>query len=223
MDNRENNKFTLKNVLESNNPKLVYLKARESKSNSTILKLQREIIRLNDAKYIYLFANDILESDKVKLMNAIIKTGDLLYIYYFARDVKRLKKIHIKVLEDFIVESKNPEFILMFARDVSRCDVNRLTDTMIEINDYDWLMNYMRAVNCEGRDIFYLTMATRGIIYELVDDDIKAKYWAVVEDIYCYKPPERFNRRKFMEQLKEEIKDFFSWNTVRNFFDFGKF
>ena len=57
-------------------------------TNYKVDELEQEIIASNNPKYIYLFARDIKTANISKLENAIIMTGNPKYIYLFARDVE---------------------------------------------------------------------------------------------------------------------------------------
>ena len=75
--------------------------------------LTKEIIKTNNAKYIYELAHYIKDAPIDVLANEIIKANNIEYIYNFAKNVKNAP---IDELTDAIIKSNNAEYIFNFAR-----------------------------------------------------------------------------------------------------------
>lgn len=183
----------------------LYKKALKEENYKQLIELENKIIATKNGEYIYKFACNVLGTDRTNLTEAIIKTNNLLYIYYFARDVKNLTKKHILKLENCIINSGNFEIMLMFARDIDRADTNLITSKVLNMNNYDNIINYMRFVKLEGSDVYLLNMKARSIVYEGKNDSLKAEYWSTIHEIFDNRHQHQINYT-LKEKLNSHIK-----------------
>lgn len=183
----------------------LYKKALKEENYEQLVDIENKIIATKNGEYIYKFACNVLGTDRTNLTDGIIKTNNLLYIYYFARDVKNLTKKHILKLENCIINSGNFEIMLMFARDVDRADTNLITSKVLNMNNYDNIINYMRFVKLEGSDVYLLNMKARSIVYEGKNDSLKAEYWSTIHEIFDNKHQQQINY-PIKEKLNSHIK-----------------
>ncbi len=91
------------------------------------------VIAINNAQYIYCFAENIKGANIKKLEDAIIATNNAEYICYFAWGIKGA---NIAKLEDAIIKTEDYYYIYLFANNVKGANIDRLYYVLSKINKF---------------------------------------------------------------------------------------
>ena len=100
-------------IINSKKPGDIYRFAKDVKKGKDIDKLEKAIIAIGDAYYIYYFAKDVKGAHIGKLEDTIIATKNAECIYRFAKEIKKRKDID--KLGDALIEIGNLEYISRFS------------------------------------------------------------------------------------------------------------
>ena len=130
-------------IIATKDAKYIYLFAKDLILDARVIKLAYGVIATKDAEYIYKFAKDVSKAPIDTLEDAIIVSNNSEYIYKFARAVK---KAPINELANAIITTKNAEYIYKFAKDVASAPIDRLTDAIIETKDAEYIYQFARKV-----------------------------------------------------------------------------
>lgn len=91
-------------------------------------RMQKLIIDKKDAKYAFLFAQHIKNSDVKALQSLVVNSKNKKYICKFACFVKQADR---KPLENIILKSKNVKYAHMYLKHVKDADVNKFKDIIL--------------------------------------------------------------------------------------------
>ena len=98
-------------VLESKNPDICYLFARDVKG-AEIKPLQQVVINSRDVKLCYFFARDVEHANVKELQKVVVDSKNATLCYLFARDVEGAE---IEPLQQVVINSGDKELCKKFA------------------------------------------------------------------------------------------------------------
>lgn len=127
---------------------------------------QQQLISMNNAKYIYLYAKYVEKANVELLENALVELNDLEYIYLFARDVKNSSTMR---LEKIIAQSLNINYIIKFANEVEHVNINLFEDMLIGEGCIAKLIEYVNSVTKCNRFRIIQKIINSGTPKEIMD------------------------------------------------------
>lgn len=111
--------------------------------NTTLEKIEEELIQSKNIPLIYLFARYSNSSSKEKLAQIVLNSHSLYYICEFAVYIPNVLTCE---LAKEIVHSKNPQYILYFSLFVLHAPISLLQKAILEIQNPKYLYLYARLV-----------------------------------------------------------------------------
>ena len=114
-------------------------------------KAEDTVIATNNARYIYLFAQNVEGTNVRKLEEAIIKTKNIEYISKFAENIL---SGDIAKLEDAIIATKDVEYIYEFACNVKGVDKFKIQKAIHQLRDKDFIERIDTLVSKEETKLF---------------------------------------------------------------------
>lgn len=113
-------------IIASNDSALAFFFANEFSYKP--YRMQKVIIDQKDAKYAFLFAQHIKNSDTKALQSLVVNSKNKKYICKFACFVKQADR---KPLEAIILKSKNVKYAHMYLKHVKGADVTKFKDIIL--------------------------------------------------------------------------------------------
>ena len=113
-------------IIQDNDSALAYFFATEFPYKPH--RMQKIILDNKDAKYAFLFAQNIRNCDIKALQQLVVDSKKTKYICKFACFVKNADR---KPLENIILKSKNVKYAHMFLKHVKDSDVNKLKEVIL--------------------------------------------------------------------------------------------
>ena len=101
--------------------------------------LMQVIIGVQDARYAYCYARDVLERHDETLMEIIINSNDLHYSYLYAREVL---KGHDERLMQVIIDSKSAQYAYYYAKSILKRHDERLMKIICNSSNVTYAYDY---------------------------------------------------------------------------------
>lgn len=112
-------------------------------------RMQKVILDQKDAKYAFVFAQNIKNSDVKALQKVVMESKDIKYISKFACFVKTANR---RPLESFIIKSKNVRYAHMYLKHVKGSDVTKFKKVILTSKKPKYLFELAKRLS-NPRDI----------------------------------------------------------------------
>lgn len=126
LNNPEELEKLQKEIIETGDSALAYFFAIEFAYKTYLM--QKVVLDKKDAKYAFIFAQNVPNADVKALQNIVIDSKKIKYITKFACFVKQADR---KQLESIIVKSKNVKYAHMFLKHVKGADASKFKTIII--------------------------------------------------------------------------------------------
>jgi hypothetical protein len=158
-------------IIEKNDSALAYFFATEFPYK--LHRMQKVILENKDAKYAFLFAQNVRNCDIKALQKLVVESRKTKYICKFACFVKGADR---KPLESIILKSKNVKYAHMFLKHVKGSDVSKFKDIILSSGKPRYLFELARHTTdpAEMAQIEDMIIAARSFTYmRLLAEKIK--------------------------------------------------
>lgn len=131
-------------ILDKGDAKYAFIFAQNIK-NADIKALQNIVIDSKKIKYITKFACFVKQADRKSLETLIVKSKKSKYAHMY---MKHIKNVNIKKFKDIIIESAKPRYLFELAKH-STCqeDINQIQDLIIQSNSFTYMRLFAEKID----------------------------------------------------------------------------
>lgn len=111
-----------------------------SYTNEELKNLENEIVKINDARLIFLYLYYVSDENKKYMENLLLKTGDFCYIHYFLRSF--YVEDYYKYLDYILLNNEDSKYLFNILYDVDYLDEKymlKIIYSIVELNDIEYI------------------------------------------------------------------------------------
>jgi flagellar hook-basal body complex protein FliE len=106
--------------------------------------MQKVILDKKNAKYSFLFAQNVVNADIKALQNVVVQSGQIKYIDKFDANIKDADH---KLLRTLILASAKPQYLLELAkRSTSKKEIEKIEDELINLGAYRYMRLFATTI-----------------------------------------------------------------------------
>lgn len=169
-------------IVKTNDAKIIYEfteKKQDELTLGNILKLAEAIIKTENSKYIYYFADGVRLSPKGKLLDALIDLESL-HTISFPKDLILSSNARVDAICEIVIQKGNSNSIIQFATKLGAHYIDKLTDAIIATNDIEDMYLFAKEVSEADIRVDYQK------IYSAMLKIARGEYYYDMEQLYLF-------------------------------------